>query len=224
MNYQQTDPRWATKPLGTSGLDMAQAGCFVTCGPIIRQLQGYTETPGDVCDYLDTHGGFTPDGNAYWAGMEGAMPGLSFGGSGFQMVQGHLANTDNYHWWVRDAAGNSYDPWTGTSSHPNGYLADGTVISIGCTKAPVVISVIDASAPIVGTKGYDIVLTARLNFRSAPHLNAPVMVTYDAGTVVSCKGAVTGDIVNNNNRWYESSIHGWFCTAEYATIQATNQL
>lgn len=215
MIYTQTNPAWSQMKLGGSGLTMAEAGCFVTACAQIMGLAGYASDPGELCSYLDSHGGFTADGSAYWASVSAFNPALKFGGSGYQLVRGTNGATGKNHWWVKTASGTVYDPWTGSSAHPSGYVADGTYLNVGCSKAPVAVTVLETSAPV--TSEFEVVTKSSLHFRDTPRLSGRIMVTYPAGTHVLCSATVTGDPVLGNARWCRSKLHGWYCSSEYVS-------
>ena len=228
MIYQQSALPQATIPLGTSGLDSSQAGCFVVSCANILNLAGYAISAAEVLNGMNRIGGYTPDGYAYWGAFHTLYPQFTITGQGgageYRLVQGHRDN--NYHWWVECSSG-VYDPWTGGSNHPFGYvpLDPAVRLSVNCTKnpnllQPVVISV--SSAPAASTS-FTIRTNTGLNFRKGPGLGFPIMVTYPAGTEISCKGVATGDTVNGSSRWCVSAIHGWYCTDSLVTIISTNQ-
>lgn len=61
--FRQGDPLWGYKKLGTSGLTMAEWGCYVSVLAAILVQLGYPDmTPGKLCDMINAANGFTPDG------------------------------------------------------------------------------------------------------------------------------------------------------------------
>lgn len=71
LTWLQTDPRWASKTLGTSGETMARSGCAVTT---VAKLTVYSQSvnddkydPGYLCDYLNANGGLDGSGCILWS-------------------------------------------------------------------------------------------------------------------------------------------------------------
>lgn len=72
--YNQGDPRWASKPLGTSGRHMADSGCFVSACAVALSNYGHNVNPGQLCDALNPIGGFDPEGLLRWDKLEQLYP------------------------------------------------------------------------------------------------------------------------------------------------------
>lgn len=79
--YSQTDPRWSYKPLGTSGTNMYAAGCFTTAVAVILNNYGHQVDPGQLCDALNAHGGYDPEGLLRWNVIEQLYPDTVFADS-----------------------------------------------------------------------------------------------------------------------------------------------
>lgn len=82
LSWLQSDPRWGSKTLGTSGETMAQSGCAVTT---VAKLTVYSQSitgseydPGYLCDYLNANGGLDGSGCIYWD----VAPGIKHEGRG----------------------------------------------------------------------------------------------------------------------------------------------
>lgn len=220
--YQQQVGLWASLPLGVSGLLMENDGCFVTACAQILTLAGWDITPGILCTDLNENNGFTSEGLAIWSKITDAFPQFIFGGSAYHLVQGYNKSTGLYHWWVQTAAGDVYDPWTGTANHPAGYLATGSTIGITCvpySPPPTQVIVEDTAAPEPTT--FWVQLDAALHIRTHPSISAPIVGTYTKGKQILCKGTAAGDSVNGNVTWYVSDLHGYYFTAAYSHIIET---
>ncbi|MGN0612623.1 MAG: SH3 domain-containing protein [Porcipelethomonas sp.] len=81
-NWIQSDPRWGSKILGSSGDTMAQIGCAVTSVAILCVHSGSASessfNPGVLCDYLSKNGGFGSYGDLYWGAVSGLVPDFTF--------------------------------------------------------------------------------------------------------------------------------------------------
>lgn len=93
--WKQGDSRWRNKYLSPSSDTMWESGCLVTAIATLMVHSGCADEsgvdPGKLCDYLSNNGGFTSNGELYWAKVNGAVNGFS------------LAN------WGVDLSGSRYD-------------------------------------------------------------------------------------------------------------------
>lgn len=82
--WNQGDPRWGSKRLGTATssdgrpLTMATHGCYVTSVAMILANFGKDVTPGQLCDGANAINGFTPDGQLKWDAIEALYPDVIF--------------------------------------------------------------------------------------------------------------------------------------------------
>jgi hypothetical protein len=60
--YYQGDRRWASKKLSPSRYTMSNSGCLVTSEAAVASGAGVATDPGEFCDWLSGHGGFTSGG------------------------------------------------------------------------------------------------------------------------------------------------------------------
>lgn len=71
VNYKQTDKRWATKKLGSPLYTMASDGCVTTVAARWASWVLKDDvTPGELCDWLNAHKGYTSGGLLIWAKLE----------------------------------------------------------------------------------------------------------------------------------------------------------
>ncbi len=90
----------------------------------------------------------------------------------------------------------------------------GSVVATGTlTSAPVPPP---APTPVIITFSVTVNVPVA-NFRTGPHLTSPVARQYPRGTVIECDATVTGDSVGGNDRWYKSTLHGYYISATVAT-------
>jgi hypothetical protein len=82
-DYNQYDPKWKDKPLGSSLFKMGDSGCYVTTFASIlagsfkkKNASGQPLTPGDLCDMLNANNGFTAEGQMIWGILEKLFPDL----------------------------------------------------------------------------------------------------------------------------------------------------
>lgn len=109
--YAQTDPQWAEKELGESGLKMKNFGCTITAVAQAFTLAGYSHvTPGFLLDRMNEVGGFTDKnhqsgaGLILWAKLTEALNGISFGFSldgslPYKVIQGNW--NGSIHWVLK---------------------------------------------------------------------------------------------------------------------------
>ena len=80
--WLQTDSRWGSKILGTSGSTMSRIGCAVTSLAIEAVHSGSANEssfdPGVLVDYLSSNGGFDSSGNIYWGAVSGLVKNFTF--------------------------------------------------------------------------------------------------------------------------------------------------
>ena len=195
---------------------MLQGGCFVTACAQILLLAGYDVTPGVLCRTLNVTGGFTADGLAIWSKITQAYPQFTFSGSQYYLVQGYCQRTGLYHYWSQDSTGNVYDPWTGTSQHPVGYVATGARLGVTCAPNPSKVIVVDVVSTPTIPNDFWVVLDTALNVRTHPSISAPIVIVYPAGSRIECTGRATGDTVQGTPWWYVSKLHGYYFTAAYS--------
>ena len=87
--WLQTDSRWGSMQLGTSGKTMASIGCAATTlSKLIVHSGAATEDkfdPGVLCTYMSANGGFDSVGNIYWGKITGLIPNFTF--EGYKTIQ-----------------------------------------------------------------------------------------------------------------------------------------
>lgn len=76
--YNQGDPRWSSRPLGTSGHTLGSHGCYVTSIAMIASNYGFTVNPGQLCDALNAINGFDATGDVKWESVEQVLPNVLF--------------------------------------------------------------------------------------------------------------------------------------------------
>lgn len=226
--YTQRDTRWSNMSLGTSPFSMGGDGCYVTSCAQILTLAGYAVTPGDLCQSLDSDGGFTTNGLAEWAGVTNAYPQFHYDGSGtYRLVQMRKynsgSNSYDFHYYATDPSGIVYDPWTGTDQHPAGFADTGAYTAISCASNPLTIVLAVEPTNDVALDFW-VELDSSLHVRSHPSLSAPIVETYPTGSVIECKGVVPGDSINGNVLWYVSKRHGYYFTSAYSHQIATSNI
>jgi hypothetical protein len=64
--YVQDDPRWTFQLLGPTYETIGQAGCAITSAAMVLSSYGVDIDPPRLNAYLQTHGGYTPNGWLYW--------------------------------------------------------------------------------------------------------------------------------------------------------------
>lgn len=83
--WKQSDERWGSKELGSSGRNMSQIGCAVTSVAInvvhSKSADEKSFDPGKLCDYLTANSGFTSDGSIYWGKVTGLIPSFTYEGA-----------------------------------------------------------------------------------------------------------------------------------------------
>lgn len=81
-SWLQTDSRWGSIQLGSSGATMSRIGCAVTslAKLVVHSGSATEETfdPGKLCNYLSKNGGFDSSGNIYWTVVTGLVPEFHF--------------------------------------------------------------------------------------------------------------------------------------------------
>lgn len=166
--WMQSDSRWKTKQLGTSGYTMSSIGCVVTSLSMLIVHAGARDennfNPGVLCDFLSANGGFDSTGGIYWNAPSKLIDSFSYvsggalTGSQEQKVatvasyinQGYyvlVAVNNGGHWVaVEGVSGNDIkmmDPAKSSTSLFSSYSASGVsqvrVFKVGnSTPAPVV--------------------------------------------------------------------------------------
>lgn len=64
-SFSQTDSRWANKLLGSSSFTMSDSGCYVAATAMLLANYGISETPGTLCDKLNSVNGFVDGQESY---------------------------------------------------------------------------------------------------------------------------------------------------------------
>ncbi len=81
--YRQGDPQWGGRRLGTSS-SLSAAGCAMTATAMaVSKITGKVINPGEMDQYLDTHGGYV--GNGAHLGQGGADGGLGATKAGWNL-------------------------------------------------------------------------------------------------------------------------------------------
>src|SRR5580698_926750 len=60
--FAQDDPRWTFELLGPTYDTIGQQGCAVTSAAMVLAAYGVDTDPQRLNEYLNTHGGYTPNG------------------------------------------------------------------------------------------------------------------------------------------------------------------
>lgn len=175
--WMQSDSRWKTKQLGTSGYTMSSIGCVVTSLSMLIVHAGARDennfNPGVLCDFLSANGGFDSTGGIYWNAPSKLIDSFSYvsggalTGSQEQKVatvasyinQGYyvlVAVNNGGHWVaVESVNGNDIkmmDPAKSSTSLFSSYSASGVsqvrVFKVGnSTPAPVVTTTTTTTTP-----------------------------------------------------------------------------
>lgn len=66
----QTDKRWASETIGSSGLSIGSYGCVITSLCNCANLHGFDWTPDDLNRSLYNNNGLEPNGLVRWAAVE----------------------------------------------------------------------------------------------------------------------------------------------------------
>lgn len=74
--FNQGDPRWASKHLGTSSATMRDSGCFTCAVSVAMNNYGHQIDPGQLCDKLNAAGGYDAQGLLKWNVLEQLFPDL----------------------------------------------------------------------------------------------------------------------------------------------------
>ncbi len=95
--FSQLDSRWADKKVGSSGKTIKQIGCAMTSVTMAAASKMTNVTPLTMNAYLSSSsvGGYTNDGNIYWAKPQGFQP-----TSGFKFIGTSVNGTSS----VKNAA------------------------------------------------------------------------------------------------------------------------
>ncbi len=64
--FQQNDPQWSFDLLGPTYDTLGQTGCAITSAAMVLASYGVDTDPKRLNHYLNTHGGYTPEGWVYW--------------------------------------------------------------------------------------------------------------------------------------------------------------
>lgn len=91
--FNQGDPRWASKRLGTSNATVRDSGCFTCAVATAMNNYGHSIDPGQLCDLLNKYGGYDREGLLIWWVLESLFPDLVLA-SAFDTT---LMNTSGSH-------------------------------------------------------------------------------------------------------------------------------
>lgn len=84
--WKQSDSRWGTVNLGSSGGTMKSIGCAVTSVAILMVQSGAMDeadfNPGVLCNFLSNNGGFDGYGNIYWGAATKLNNNFTYEGGG----------------------------------------------------------------------------------------------------------------------------------------------
>ena len=131
-SWKQYDTRWSSMNLGSSRDTMAESGCLVVSIATLMVHSGCADEngvdPGKLCTYLSNNGGFTSNGELYWAKVNGAVDGFS------------LAN------WSVALSGSRYDKVAQIKSYlDSGYYL---VVSVGYGAHWVAVNSVDGDGNV----------------------------------------------------------------------------
>lgn len=72
--FNQGDSRWRSKPLGSSSVNMGNAGCFTSAVTMALNNYGHKITPGELCEQLNANNGYDHEGLLRWNVVEQLYP------------------------------------------------------------------------------------------------------------------------------------------------------
>ncbi|MDE1169618.1 MAG: C39 family peptidase [Verrucomicrobium sp.] len=75
--FRQNDPRWGRDLIGRRGDTLGAQGCAVTSAAAILASYGVALTPQTLNQFLNTHGGYTPEGWLIWEKAAAFQPGVA---------------------------------------------------------------------------------------------------------------------------------------------------
>lgn len=136
--YAQTDPQWAGKELGTSGLKVRDFGCTITGVAQAFTLAGYSYvTPGYLVDKMNEVGGFTSGGLLIWAKLKEALPEIQYefsldGSRKYMLAQGTWGK---YLHWILVIGAQTINPYDG-ADHINNFHDLNSFRSFDIPQAP----------------------------------------------------------------------------------------
>jgi hypothetical protein len=73
--FQQDDPRWSLQLLGPTIDTVGQEGCALTSAAMVLSFYGIDTDPQRLNAFLNTNGGYTPNGWLYWEKAAAIAPG-----------------------------------------------------------------------------------------------------------------------------------------------------
>jgi hypothetical protein len=73
--FQQDDPRWSLQLLGPTIDTVGQEGCALTSAAMVLASYGIDTDPQRLNTFLNTNGGYTPNGWLYWEKAAAIAPG-----------------------------------------------------------------------------------------------------------------------------------------------------
>ena len=73
--FRQDDPRWSLQLLGPTIDTVGEQGCALTSAAMVLSFYGVDTDPQRLNDFLNTNGGYTPNGWLYWEKAAAIAPG-----------------------------------------------------------------------------------------------------------------------------------------------------
>jgi hypothetical protein len=73
--FQQDDPRWSLQLLGPTIDTVGRQGCALTSAAMVLSFYGIDTDPQRLNDFLNSNGGYTPNGWLYWEKAAAIAPG-----------------------------------------------------------------------------------------------------------------------------------------------------
>ena len=205
VNYQQQ--------LGSSGLTIAQAGCFVTAFSNLLLDYNTDVDPATLDAFFQAHQDFTNGGEVTWSTVSKYDSNVTVTGIGTGWPQSNEAivkfvygNNITHFCKVSDYTQELIlDSWDGkVKKSPYGNpvaFATYTQLSPEPTPPAYVAPVTEKLLTVTGVNG--------MNVRTAPRLNADIFEVLPTGTVVNYVAVVQGDTVAGNSTWLQS-VQGHF--------------
>lgn len=130
MQWMQSDPKWSSTPMGSSGETLGEIGCLVTSiamqiarSNVDTSIVGDDFNPGTFVEALNKHNGFTSGGALYWNTVTTVVP--SFKYLGQESVSGYTKEqklsklkelVDKGYYVVAEVKGNTGQHWVAVVS------------------------------------------------------------------------------------------------------------
>ena len=130
MQWMQSDPKWSSTPMGSSGETLGEIGCLVTSiamqiarSNVDTSIVGDDFNPGTFVEALNKHNGFTSGGALYWNTVTTVVP--SFKYLGQESVSGYTKEqklsrlkelVDKGYYVVVEVKGNTGQHWVAVVS------------------------------------------------------------------------------------------------------------